>query len=450
MKTKVNIGLLQFAPVLGNIALNIRKINHLLEKTSGIDLWVLPELASSGYNFSSKEEALRYSEPLNDSLFTKFLIKKAKALNTLFVSGINEREGDKIFNSAVLIGPNGITGHYRKLHLFNREKEFFEPGNTGLPVFNTPIGKIGILICFDWMFPESWRLLALKGATLICHPSNLVLPYCQTALPGYALTNQIFVASANRVGKDNDLSFTGQSVLVNPNGEYLLKGSPHNEEILSYGIDLSEASNKQMTPFNQAFADRRTDIYSLHEKDFNPMVQMEKRRLRIEVKQTIQELSFDERLSMSQNIMTQLEKHSYFQKANTIFIYWSLPDEVQTHDFIKRWMGKKKFILPKINGDQLELREFTGISDLKPDEKFHISEPTGRLVNDPSLIDLAIVPGIAFTSGGARLGRGKGYYDRTLPLLNRAFKVGVAFPAQIVKDIPTDGNDVFLDQVITV
>jgi len=445
----IKIGILQFAPILSNIELNIQKIDGLLEKNSGVDLWVLPELASSGYNFSSKEEALRSSETLQDSLFIQFLTQKAKALKTLFVSGINEREEKKIFNSAVLVGPDGIIGHYRKIHLFNREKEFFEPGNTGLPVFNTPFGKIGILICFDWMFPECWRLMALKGASLICHPSNLVLPYCQTALPGYALTNRIFVASANRVGHENNLSFTGQSVLVNPNGNFLLKGSLREEEILTSSIDLSEAQNKQMTPSNRGFADRRTDIYSLNEKEINTTIPQEKKRLRKDIRQSLKKYSSEKREDMSQKIMEKLEKSPFFQKAKTIFIYWSLPDEVQTHNFIKRWMAKKKFILPKITGSQLELREFTGEANMETEKTFQIAEPTGPLVSNPSQIDLAIIPGMAFTLQGARLGRGKGFYDRTLPLINKAFKLGVAFPCQIVNDLPTNGNDVFMDQIIT-
>lgn len=450
MQSTIKIGLLQFAPELGDIELNIRKIDRMLGHTTDVDIWVLPELASSGYNFTSKEEAFQCAEPIKDSRFIKFLTEKAKTLNSYIVSGINEREGNKLYNSAVLVGPEGIMGHYRKLHLFNREKELFEPGNKGLPVFDTPKGKLAILICFDWMFPETWRLVSLKGAKLICHPSNLVLPYCKTALPGYALTNRIFIASANRVGKERELTFTGQSVLVNPIGQYLLKGSTNKEEVLTTSINLMEANNKQMTPYNQAFADRRNDVYTLNEKNSYPTVQNDKKRLRKTIRQAVKNYSAQERLSMSKKITEKLEQHSLFKKANTIFIYWSLPDEVFTHDLIKRWKGKKQFILPKINGDQLELREYTGEENLNSENTFHIGEPTGKILNDPMLIDLAIVPGMAFTMYGARLGRGKGFYDRTLPLLPRATKVGLAYPFQIVDEIPTEANDIFLDQVITI
>ncbi|MFW6043556.1 MAG: nitrilase-related carbon-nitrogen hydrolase [Marinilabiliaceae bacterium] len=260
------VGLLQYAPVMGDIDANIDKIDRLLNKSQrSADIWVLPELASSGYNFASKEEAMQLSEPLHNSRFIEYLTHKAAELETLFVSGMNERDKNLLYNSALLVGEKGVMGHYRKLHLFNREKEYFTPGDKGLPVFDTPIGKVGMLVCFDWMFPEVWRILALQQVHLIAHPSNLVLPYCQTAMPGYALTNRIFIATTNRTGQERDLTFTGQSVLVNPSGEYLLRGGETEEKALTCSVDLSQAENKKMTPYNHAFGDRRSDIYHLSE-----------------------------------------------------------------------------------------------------------------------------------------------------------------------------------------
>jgi len=260
------VGLLQFTPVFGDIAANIARIDRLLiDSQKSADIWVLPELASSGYNFASKDEAMQLSEPVHNSRFIEYLTRKAAELDTLFVAGINERADTRLYNSAVLVGPEGLMGYYRKLHLFNREKEFFDPGDQPPPIFDTPLGKIGILICFDWMFPEVWRILALQGAHLICHPSNLVLPYCQAAIPGYALTNRLFIATTNRTGRERDLTFTGQSVLVSPSGEYLLKAGESKEEALTFSVDLSQAENKTMTPYNHAFTDRREDIYHLTE-----------------------------------------------------------------------------------------------------------------------------------------------------------------------------------------
>ena len=447
-KSSVKIGILQFAPVPGDIEANIKKIDGLLEPNPHSDIMVLPELASSGYNFKSREEAINSSEPINDSRYIDFLIQKARALNTWFVSGINEREDDKLFNSAVLVSPNGVEGIYRKMHLFNREKIFFEPGNSGLPIFETPFGIVGILICFDWMFPELWRVLALKGAQIICHPSNLVLPFCQSAIPGYALTNRIFVATANRVGKERDLTFTGQSVLVNPNGEYLLRGDHQNEEILSADIEPELAEDKQMTPLNDAFEDRRTDFYTVDTREDHATMKREKKILRRKIQKRKQQYNEDQLKTIGQDAMAQLEKTPEFKAAKTIFIYWSLPDEVPTHELIEKYRKEKRFILPRVVGDYLELREFTGIESLEQGNSFGIQEPTGIIFSDLSSIDLVVVPGLAFTRNGHRLGRGGGYYDRTLPYLENAAKIGVAFPFQMVARVPFDTHDIPLDKVI--
>ncbi len=259
----MKIGVLQFAPEFADISTNIAKIGQLLKNAPHADLWVLPELASTGYNFLNREQAVLLSEELSKSRFVNFLVGQAAKTNSWFVAGINERSGDKLYNSSVLVSPDGEAGVYRKLHLFRREKEFFEPGNLGLPVFESPWGKIGMLICFDWMFPEAWRILALKGVRLVCHPSNLVLPYCQGVVPGYALTNRMFIATVNRVGYERDIEFTGQSVVVDPFGEVLFYGNKKTQETVVVEIDTSLSDNKMITPENNLITDRRTDVYSL-------------------------------------------------------------------------------------------------------------------------------------------------------------------------------------------
>jgi predicted amidohydrolase len=259
----MKIGILQFSPKLNNTEANIRKIERMLEKSPPADLWVLPELANSGYAFESRDEAVLASETLHDSAFVRFLTSYSQKTGSWFVAGINERSGDKLYNSSVLVSADGVVGVYRKLHLFRNEKTIFEPGNLGLPVFETPWGKIGMLICFDWMFPEAWRIMALKGVQMICHPSNLVLPYCQDAVPGYALTNRIFIATANRIGKERGITFTGRSVLVNPVGKVLLKGKKQEKGTLIAKVNLSDASDKTITPENDAFADRRSDVFEI-------------------------------------------------------------------------------------------------------------------------------------------------------------------------------------------
>ena len=126
------------------------------------------------------------------------------------VSGLNERDGDRLYNSAVLVGPEGYVGRYRKLHLFMNEKDYFQPGDAGLPVFDIGACKVGMLVCFDWQFPEAWRVLALKGADVICHPANLVLPgLAQRAVPIHALTNRVYVVTGNRTGTEGGLDLHG-------------------------------------------------------------------------------------------------------------------------------------------------------------------------------------------------------------------------------------------------
>jgi predicted amidohydrolase len=253
--------IVQFAPVFGDIEANIIKISNLIKSLENSDLIVLPELASTGYKFKDRNEALALSERAENSRYLEFLTDIAAEKSCYVVSGFNEREGEKLYNSSVLIGPDGIIGTYRKLHLFWDEKMIFESGNLGLPVFDTEIGKIGMLICFDWMFPEAWRVLALKGAELIAHPANLVLPYCQSVMPSYSLVNRLFIVTANRTGTEEDLTFTGNSVITNPIGQTIVHGSVDKEEVINSEIDLRLSVNKKITPENDVFKDRRTDVY---------------------------------------------------------------------------------------------------------------------------------------------------------------------------------------------
>lgn len=142
-----------------------------------------------------------------------------------------------------------------------------------------------------------------------------------------------------------------------------------------------------------------------------------------------------------------LEQHPHFQKAKTVLLYHSLPDEVNTHAFIERWSLQKQLLLPVVKGDELELRFYKPSDELKVGS-YHIMEPEGDKLTDYSQIDLAVIPGVAFDAQGHRLGRGKGYYDRLLPQLN-CFKIGICFPFQIVEEVPTDIYDVKMDEVIS-
>ncbi len=252
----VKTGFLQFEPILGKPKNNIARIESQLLQAADADLIVIPELANSGYNFESKEQAIQLAESVDNSPFLNFLSEQAKKLNIYIVSGFHEIEKDLLYNTSVLVGPNGLIGKYRKTHLFMNEFDFFEKGNLGLPVFDIGICKIGMLICFDWVFPEVWRILALKGADIICHPSNLVLPYAQQAVPVHGLINKTFNITANRYGTERGVTFSGQSIISNPTGETLVKASSDNDEVSIVHINLNKARNKNITERNHVFNDR--------------------------------------------------------------------------------------------------------------------------------------------------------------------------------------------------
>ena len=258
----MKLAYLQFCPPFCDRDESIRRLPPLLDQCASADLVVLPELCNSGYNFASRAQAAANAEPIDDSRFLDLLQDQCRSHNFEIVTGFNEKDGDVLYNSAVLVSPDGVVGHYRKLHLFVNEKDIFAPGDLGLPVFERPYGKVGMVICFDWAFPETFRILALKGADIICHPANLVLPgLAQKALPVYALTNRVFIVTANRVGTEGELTFTGMSLIADPRGEVLSQAPPAGEFVGLADINVELARDKQVTPRNHLFKDRRPDQY---------------------------------------------------------------------------------------------------------------------------------------------------------------------------------------------
>lgn len=265
----MKIGYLQFKPEFGKPEENILKIRKLLSKKE-FDLIVLPELANSGYLFTDKKELEELSEEIGKGKFSRALKKICSEKDCFIVSGICERDGNNFFNSSVLVCPGGEIFTYRKIHLFDEEKIWFKPGNRKLKVYEISgkrFGKvkIGMMICFDWIFPETARTLALKGAQIICHSSNLVMSYCQTAMFTRAVENRVFTVTANRTGKEirnkKELSFTGESVILSPKGKYLCRGGLDKEEVCITEINPEEALNKNISGTNNLFKDRRKEFY---------------------------------------------------------------------------------------------------------------------------------------------------------------------------------------------
>jgi predicted amidohydrolase len=260
----MKIGFVQFAPVFGNVDATLERLSPLLDRAGEAELLVLPELANSGYAFRSLEEARKGAEEIGKGPFSTFLKERCRDRGTYIVAGINERAGDRLYNSSVLVGPDGVQGSYRKLHLFKDEKDFFSPGDLGLPVFQIGAFCIGMLICFDWIFPEVWRILALQGADIIAHPANLVLPgLAQRAVPVHALTNRIFAVTANRIGTERGLTFTGGSLVADLTGAVLVEGTASKDHVGIVDIREDLARDKRVTDRNDIFQDRRPDQYTL-------------------------------------------------------------------------------------------------------------------------------------------------------------------------------------------
>ena len=175
---------------------------------------------------------------------------------------------------------------------------------------------------------------------------------------------------------------------------------------------------------------------------------MTKQDLRKQIRAAKKAVPYYEKCLRSTAIMQQVETLPLFQQADTILLYWSMDDEVQTHDFINRWYTSKRILLPCVDGDDLRLRQYTGPECLIQGEQFGIGEPTGPEFTQTDLIQLIIVPGVAFDRQNNRMGRGRGFYDRLLKSTPNAFKVGVAFDFQIVDQVPVEPFDVPMDTVI--
>ncbi len=256
------VAIVQTDPEFGNLVKNIADAAQLIGSVEA-DLYVLPELFSTGYNFVNKKEVEKLSEPADGIAFRAMAALAAK-LKAHIVYGFAEKTG-QCFNSAALVGPKGMVGVYRKVHLFARETLFFAPGDLGFPVFDLPFGRLGMMVCFDWFYPESARTLALKGAQIIAHPSNLVMPYCPDAMITRCLENKVYAATANRIGTERrggiELRYIGTSEIVSPSGEILVRMEANEPGIRIVEVDLKAALSKKINRYNDLMAGRRPTEY---------------------------------------------------------------------------------------------------------------------------------------------------------------------------------------------
>jgi predicted amidohydrolase len=259
----MKIGYIQNSPIFGAKKKNFEGIRSLLDGIKA-DLLVLPELFATGYTFTSKEEVTGLAE--TDHGETAGFLKELSVMTgAILVGGFVEISNNKIYNSSLIVSDGELVDTYRKIHLFYKEKFWFSPGDKPLKVYTIKELKIGVMICFDWIFPEVSRTLALKGAQVIAHPSNLVMPYCQNAMVTRCIENRLFSVTANRIGNEkrgiDEFSFTGASQITATDGKILSFAPKNMQHVSVVEIDEKQADNKMINEYNDIFRDRLPEFY---------------------------------------------------------------------------------------------------------------------------------------------------------------------------------------------
>jgi predicted amidohydrolase len=250
---------------------NLQRMIAAMETTSaeGATLVVFPECALTGYCFESLQEALPFAETVPGNS-TEQMAAACRRLGTFAVFGMLESDGDRLFNACVLVGPEGVIGNYRKIHLpYLGIDMFTTPGDRPFDVHQAGDMRVGMNICYDGAFPEAARVMALEGADLIVLPTNWPPGAECTAdfvMNARAMENHIYYMAVNRVGTERGFRFIGKSKICDPYGYVLAEAQHENETILYAEIDLERARNKHLIRVPgkheiHRFADRRPEMY---------------------------------------------------------------------------------------------------------------------------------------------------------------------------------------------
>jgi 5-aminopentanamidase len=267
------IACVQMDVAIGEVEANRQKIIDRMTEAvkGGAELVIFPECALTGYCFDSLEEAAQFAEPI-DGRSSEALAEACRATGAHVVAGFIEKDGSNFYNAAMVVGPNGIVGGYRKVHLpFIGLDRFATHGDRPFAVINLPVGKIGVNICYDVSFPEAARALKLLGAELIVLPTNWPPGAWRTpefVLNTRASENHVNFAAANRVGTERGWKFIGRSKVIDPSGDTVAEASPEEEQILFAEVDFQEAGKNRVVNVAGAYefdrlADRRPEFYEI-------------------------------------------------------------------------------------------------------------------------------------------------------------------------------------------
>ena len=268
----VKVACCQVALAIGDTAGNRARVRAaiLAAAAARAQVVVVPELANTGYMFADLAELQRHAEPL-DGLTVREWTDLASAHGLIIVGGLAEAAADGlIYNAAVLIDQNGLRASYRKAHLWDNENNnLFTPGTAAPPVVETALGRVGVMVCYDLEFPEWVRAAALAGADLLCAPVNWPLfprpagerPSEVIKVQAGASVNRMFIAVADRCGRERGQDWLGGSVIVDADGYPQTTLALGLEGIHMATVNLSNARNKHVSARNHVHTDRRTELY---------------------------------------------------------------------------------------------------------------------------------------------------------------------------------------------
>ena len=262
----LNLAVVQFTPGFGEKEKNQSRMLELVEDVTA-DIIVFPELCTTGYFFLSRDEVTKVAEPVAGPS-GEFFQDMARNKNAVIVAGFAERHQKHLFNACLVVVPEVKNPYvYRKTHLFYKEHDCFDPGDTGFFVVEDKKRDIfiGPMVCYDWRFPESARILMLQGADVIACPANLVTDAWQMVMPARAIENKVYLAVANRIGSEvrngETLHFKGRSAIYGYHGETLANADALHEAVVSAEIHPQATRDKSFNALNNVLTDRQPQHY---------------------------------------------------------------------------------------------------------------------------------------------------------------------------------------------